>query len=145
MRTINNNSELGFMWLGRLCLFMEGYDEEEPRLKISSMEKKKIIDTQEYIHKMNKIYQFKVKMYFIVNTPKDDEKYKIKIQWGTYTIDCGKFTAKNGCIEINTRYETPLEQPSSLLPDVFIHLYEDEKILSYKRIKAKLLMHENVE
>ena len=37
MKTINNNPELGFIWLGKLALTMESFDRDEPSLSIKEL------------------------------------------------------------------------------------------------------------
>jgi len=79
MKMINNHEALGFMWIGRIAVVMYSYDEKEPTLKIDRMYAEVADALNQDLGSRNILYSLETKIFTLVNTPKPNEKYRVKV------------------------------------------------------------------
>ncbi|KAM3144321.1 hypothetical protein pb186bvf_003485 [Paramecium bursaria] len=132
-----SHPDLGTCYSGRLQLAIEVVENPRPQLKKEKINDKELLTNLKLNQTLS--WECHCDAFYVINCPKEDEDYSLKMCWGEYEVQTNKEEARNGVCEFykhlaifNAKF--PFLQ-SRDLPDVFLYLMDGDKPICFKRFK----------
>ena len=117
---MNNHSDLGSFWKGRILLSLSVFEKENPKLSMEGLDQ---IITSKYQDIKKIQWIMKVDMLYGMNFNKANDKYGVQIRWADQELNFDKTTSTKGVWEWYQRKETVFNIPiCSSTEEVFIYI-----------------------
>ena len=137
---MNNNSEIGSKWNGRILLKIDCIDTDTPSTQVRKIEDEKLINEAKLLSRKN-LWSYYIKLYSAYYLPTDDDYYSIGISIQDVSANFNRQKAIRGCInwkQCKTLQCQSLAENKNDLPDIFIYLYDkNQNAICFQRIKSR--------
>ena len=137
---MNQNSEIGSKWRGRILLKILHEKTDTPSTEIRKIEDLNLINQARNLSRKN-LWSLYAKLYNVYYLPTENEEYSIGIAMQDQETFFSAKKADKSCIDFK-QFKTlqcqSLAEKKDDLPDVFIYLYNSKKEpICFQRIKAR--------